>query len=172
MSATPPSHDLARLVLHAETAADLMTKNPISIRHDATIESAATFLIEKEISAAPVVDDAGRAVGVLSHTDIVRHDSEAGAKRLEESGFYRDFDSRCPPALREVTYGLNAKVARVSNVMSPVVIQVSTDDSALSVIAKILALKVHRLFVVDKAGTLVGVVSTFDVLRCFNRDRP
>ena len=49
-----------------------MTKNPVSIRDDATIQSAAAFLIEKEISGAPVIDDAGRAVGVLSHTDIVR----------------------------------------------------------------------------------------------------
>jgi len=55
-------------------------------------------------------------------------------------------------------------------VMSPVVIQVSTDDPALTVIARLLALKIHRLFVLDKAETLVGVISTFDVLRCLHRD--
>jgi predicted transcriptional regulator len=164
------SHGPTRLVLHAETAQDLMTKNPMSIRHDRTIESAAAFLIEKEISAAPVIDDAGRAVGVLSHTDIVRHDSEAGGKRSEESGFYRDVDLRCPPALREITYGPKAKAVRVSDVMSPVVIEVSTQDPAAAVIARLLALKIHRLFVVDQAGTLVGVISTFDVLRCLHRD--
>lgn len=157
------------LMLHAETAQDLMTKNPMSIRHDSTIQSAATFLIEKEISAAPVIDDAGRAVGVLSHTDIVRHDSEAGGKRSEESGFYRDVDLRCPPALRDITYGPKAKAVRVSDVMSPVVIEVFTQDAAVSVIAKLLALKIHRLFVVDQAKTLVGVISTFDVLRCLQR---
>jgi CBS domain-containing protein len=159
----------ARLVLHAETAQDLMTKNPMSIRHDVTIQSAAAFLIEKEISAAPVIDDAGHAVGVLSHTDIVRHDSEAAGKRLEESVYYRDVDLRCPPALRETTFGPKAKAVRVSDVMSPVVIEVFTQDPAVSVIAKLLALKIHRLFVVDQTKTLVGVISTFDVLRCLQR---
>jgi predicted transcriptional regulator len=157
------------LMLHAETAQDLMTKNPVSIRHDMTIQNAAAFLIEKEISAAPVIDDAGRAVGVLSHTDIVRHDSDVGASRLQKAGFYREVDQRCPPALREVTYGTNAKAVRVSDVMSPVIIEVFTQDPAVAVIAKLLALKIHRLFVVDQAKTLVGVISTFDVLRCLQR---
>jgi CBS domain-containing protein len=159
----------ARLVLHAETANDLMTKNPVSIRHDVTIQSAAAFLIEKEISAAPVIDDAGHAVGVLSHTDIVRHDSQAAGKRQEESGYYRDVDLRCPPALRETTFGPKTKAVRVSDVMSPVVIQVTTADPAVDVIARLLALKIHRLFVVDKSQTLIGVISTFDVLRCLHR---
>jgi CBS-domain-containing membrane protein len=158
------------LVLRADTAEDLMTRNPLSIRDDATLESAAAFLIEKEISAAPVIDNAGRAVGVLSHTDIVRHDSLVGARRAEEAGFYREFDFRCPPALREFRYAKKAKAVRARDVMSPVVIQVSTDDPALTVIARLLALKIHRLFVLDKAETLVGVISTFDVLRCLHRD--
>jgi predicted transcriptional regulator len=159
----------AHLVLHAETAQDLMTKNPISIRHDVTIQGAAAFLIEKEISAAPVIDDAGHAVGVLSHTDIVRHDSETAGKRLDESGYYHHVDLRCPPALRDIAFGPKAKVVRVSDVMSPVVIEVFTQDPAVDVIARLLALKIHRLFVVDQAKTLVGVISTFDVLRCLQR---
>src|SRR6516225_7169553 len=117
------------LVLRAETAEELMTRNPVSIRDEATLASAAAFLIEKEISGAPVIDDAGRAVGVLSHTDIVRHDSFVGA-RPEDAGFYCEFDSRCPPALREFAYGKIANTVRVRDVMSPVIIQVSTDALA------------------------------------------
>jgi CBS domain-containing protein len=168
MNDSHSSPGAARLVLDAATAQDLMTKNPLSIRHDVTIENAAAFLIDKEISAAPVIDDAGHAVGVLSHTDIVRHDSQAAGKRLEESGYYRDVDLRCPPALREFTYGPKTTAVRVSNVMSPVVIQVATHDPAMAVVARLLALKIHRLFVVDRAGTLVGVISVFDVLRCLH----
>ena len=161
----------AMLVLTAETAADLMNTQPLSIRHDATIREAAACLIEHEISAAPVVDDAGRAVGVVSHTDIVRHDAEAGSIRDEGGDFYRAVDFRCPPALRAVVYGPKAQALRVENVMSPTVIQVPTDEPALSVVAKFLSLKVHRLFVADSAGTLVGVISTFDVLRALRRKR-
>lgn len=51
-----------------------MTTNPISIRETATVREAVAFLTDKGFSAAPVVDVAGRPVGVLSQTDIVVHD--------------------------------------------------------------------------------------------------
>ena len=159
------------LVLCAETAADLMTRQPVSLRHDATIREAAAFLIQHEISAAPVVDDAGRAMGVISHTDIVRHDARVDAAKPDGNEFYRAMNFGCPPALCEFMYGPKAESMRVQNVMSPVVIQVPTDEPALSVVAKLLALKIHRLFVTDSAGTLVGVISTFDVLRALHRQR-
>jgi CBS-domain-containing membrane protein len=169
MTTTAPN--AAPLVLGAQTAADLMTRQPVSVRHDATIREAAAFLIEHEISAAPVVDDAGRALGVISHTDIVRHDARAEAPKPEGNEFYRAMNFGCPPALCDFIYGPKAESMRVQNVMSPVVIQVPTDEPAVSVVAKLLALKIHRLFVADAAGTLVGVISTFDVLRALHRQR-
>jgi CBS domain-containing protein len=65
-----------RLILCAETAADLMVPNPVSIRAGATVKEAAAFLTDKGFSAAPVIDEAGRPVGVLSQSDIVVHDRE------------------------------------------------------------------------------------------------
>jgi CBS domain-containing protein len=166
MVATQTTCQPAALVLLAETAADLMTTNPVSIRSDAPIHDAASFLIGREISAAPVVDPAGRAVGVISHTDIVRYASEAGAKQAAETEYYREFDRRCPPGLFEIVAGSRVGKTLVADVMSPVVIQVGHRDSSVSVVARLLALKIHRLFVVDDAGTLVGVIALFDVLRC------
>jgi CBS domain-containing protein len=169
MAATEPHAWPAALILQAETAADLMTANPVSIRSDASIYEAAAFLIAKEISAAPVVDAAGRAVGVISHTDIVRYASEVGTKQAAETEYYREFDRRCPPGLREIVSVSRAKPASVADVMSPTVIKVGHRDSSLSVVAELLALKIHRLFVVDDAGTLVGVIAALDVLRCLRR---
>lgn len=173
MNPTQSAFHEATLVLRAATAADLMTKGVVSIRHCVTIREAGAFLVENGISGVPVVDDAGRAVGVISHTDIVRHDSLPasmhGATSAEIADYYRDVDPRCPPALRGYVYNKRAESAPVSDVMSPVVLQVATDDSAVTVVAKLLALKIHRLFVANSAGALVGVVSTFDVLRCLRR---
>jgi len=54
--------EIARLVLHAESAAELMTANPVSVGEDATLREALTLLIDKGFSAAPVIDDrAGRS---------------------------------------------------------------------------------------------------------------
>src|SRR5262245_21606428 len=60
-----------RLKLCAETAAALMTPDPLSIREDATVHEAVSFLTDNGFSAAPVVDKAGRPVGVLSRADII-----------------------------------------------------------------------------------------------------
>jgi CBS-domain-containing membrane protein len=49
--------------------------------------------------------------------------------------------------------------------MTPVVFAVSTKDSARTVVARMVDEKVHRLFVLDESGVLVGVISALDVLR-------
>src|SRR5262249_7835647 len=67
----------ARLTLHAETAADLMTPNPVSIRQDAPFHAAARTLVERGISGSAVTDEAGRPVGVISQTDLVTHERES-----------------------------------------------------------------------------------------------
>src|SRR5262245_12957539 len=66
----------AGLTLCAETAAALMTPDPLSIRADATVREAVAFLTDKGFSAAPVIDKAGRPVGVLSRADILVYDRE------------------------------------------------------------------------------------------------
>lgn len=165
----PPN--VGRLVLAAETAADLMTKDPIMVRDDLTIRGAATFLIAEEISAAPVIDGGGCVVGVVSHTDIVRHDSDGSHGSGPDAAYYYDLQLRCPPALRELVHGMKSDVVRVRDVMSPVVFKVSARDSAVTVVAEFLALKVHRLFVVDDSAKLVGVISALDVMRHLNRQQ-
>src|SRR5262245_62399451 len=64
------------VVLQARTAVDLMTANPLSLREDATLKEAVAFLVDRHISGAPVIDEAGRPVGVLTQTDILIHDRE------------------------------------------------------------------------------------------------
>jgi CBS domain-containing protein len=135
-----------RLSLWVDTAEDLMTPNPVSIRGDATIAEAMTLLTDRGFSAAPVIDEAGRPSGVLSRTDILVHEREQA-----------DLKSGAARAIQQST--------RVRDVMTPVVFSVSPEASAQKVVQEMLSLKVHRLFVVDSDGVLSGVISAEDVLR-------
>ena len=63
-------------VLAAETARQLMVANPVSINAHATVREALTLLVDRGISAAPVINSAGHPVGVLSRADILRFDRE------------------------------------------------------------------------------------------------
>jgi CBS domain-containing protein len=155
--------DAARLVLNAKTAADLMTPDPLSIRDKATLREAVRFLADEGFSAAPVVDRAGRAVGVLSRADVVRHDRDLLTHPQPEAETGpRTAEGESLPAGFQVE---RVDRTTVGNVMTPVVLSVAPDTPAALVAERMVALKVHRLFVSDRHGVLVGVVSATDVLR-------
>lgn len=50
----------------------IMTKNPITIGPEATIEQAARLMLEEKVSGLPVVDDQGSIVGIITESDIFR----------------------------------------------------------------------------------------------------
>lgn len=54
------------------TVGELMTRDPVVIRADASLKEAAGLLDEYRISGLPVVDMDGALLGVLSQTDLVR----------------------------------------------------------------------------------------------------
>jgi CBS domain-containing protein len=136
-----------------------MTPNPVSIRDNATVEEAVAFLVDTGYSAAPVIDDAGRPVGVLSRTDIVVHDRERLA--LPASGPYY-FEGEAQQA-REPR-GAQAGPLRVADLMTPAIFSVPPETTLSRVAEQMVALNVHRLFVVDSNGVLVGVISALDLL--------
>ena len=152
----------SRLVLEARTAADLMSPNPVSLRSAATVQEAVAMLTDRGYSAAPVIDAAGRPVGVLSRTDLLVHEREQG----RHATLAREADLETP--MFPVREGFSVEVAdptRVRDIMTPAVFTVGLHAPAREAVEQMLALKVHQLFVVDREGALVGVVSALDVLR-------
>ena len=61
-------------------ARDVMVSPVITVRSSATVKEVAELLLEKRISAAPVVDDQGKLVGIVSEGDLL-HRAEAGTER-------------------------------------------------------------------------------------------
>jgi signal-transduction protein with cAMP-binding, CBS, and nucleotidyltransferase domain len=57
----------------------------------------------------------------------------------------------------------------VQDIMTPVVYSVARTAPASTVVDVLLSLNVHRLFVTDEDGEIVGVISTIDVLRHLQR---
>jgi CBS-domain-containing membrane protein len=154
---SPPRNrtEPARLVLDAVTAADLMSDNPVSVRADATVAEAVQLLTRRGYSAAPVIDLSGRAVGVVSRSDVLVHDRE------QLAGPYLAPEDSDAPGTGTVT--------RVRDIMTPVVFSVTPDTPAEEVVKQMLDWKVHHLFVIDQSQVLIGVISTLDVLKHLHR---
>ena len=155
------------LTLRAEMAADLMTPNPVSLRDDASLHEAIALLTDKGYSAAPVINRAGLPVGVLSRSDILIHNRETLTHAGGVSSYYEEGASRLPagepPRGGHVSELTDQTLVR--DLMTPVVFSVAPHTPAPEVVRDMLALKVQRLFVVDKDGVLVGVISAHDILR-------
>jgi CBS domain-containing protein len=157
---TPPP--APRLVLAAQRAADLMSPNPVSLEADATVQEAVALMTDRGFSAAPVIDEAGHPVGVLSRTDILVHEREQvrHAMLADESAW------ETPQRRAREGYSVEVVDAtRVADIMTPAVFTVGLDTPAAEVVQQMLGLKVHQMFVVDPDQSLVGVITALDVLR-------
>jgi CBS domain-containing protein len=152
-----------RLVLRAATAADLMTPNPVSVTAEISVTEAAAFLTDNGFGAAPVIDAPGRPVGVVSRSDIVVRHRESIPRAA--SGPARQAAASRDPCTVTRTDIVDGDLMQVSDIMTPVVFSVTPETPAPRVIEEMLARKVHRLFVIDRDGALVGIISAVDVLR-------
>jgi CBS domain-containing protein len=154
------------LDLKATSAAGLMIGDVVSVPEDAPLSRAATVLIDRGFSGAPVVNEAGRPVGVISLHDMVAHDrNRAASHRLVPQYYFRSVmgarPADTPPELPPAT----AEHTRVREVTTPVIFAVRPDTPARQVVEEMLDLRIHRLFVTDPGGALVGVIAASDILR-------
>jgi CBS domain-containing protein len=151
------------LTLTAVTAADLMSPNLVSLRADAGVREAIALFTDRGFGAAPVIDNAGRPIGVLSRTDVLLHEREQPMRPSALDA--ADWNVFLPGAERD-GFGLEiVDPTPVRDMMTPMVFTVGLDTPVEQVVEQMLALQVHHLFVVDDQQTLVGVISPLDVVR-------
>ncbi len=64
-------HELLFLITKIKVQ-EIMTEKPVTIPFDFTVEEAAEVLLDKKISGAPVVDEKGNVIGVITKNDLFR----------------------------------------------------------------------------------------------------
>jgi len=122
--------------------AELMQTNLRTISTDSTIVDAVVAFAETQVSALPVLDRLGRAVGVVSTRDILRAESACET-----------------PVAREWLF----EQTRVLEVMTPWPVTIDPDLDVRQAAQEMLYLNVQRLFV-EYEGALVGVISQTDIV--------
>jgi CBS domain-containing protein len=167
MSSTLTVPDVAPLRLHATSAEDVMTANPVSVREELTVHEAVVFLTERRISAAPVINEAGRPVGVVSEADILRHNREHADHLywLPQKLVDRELTLHSGEHLDDRSFEVEVPdVTRVKDIMNPVIYAVRRDTPIPEIVNQLCKRRIHRLFVVDEDGSLIGVITTLDLL--------
>jgi CBS domain-containing protein len=62
-------------MLYRRTVGDVMTEDVVTLRPSTPFQEVAALLDANDIVAAPVVDDDGAPVGVVSASDVLRHET-------------------------------------------------------------------------------------------------
>lgn len=158
-------------------ARELMTSPVKSIETNATLVEVVQRLADEGVTGLLVVDRRGKPVGVVSHADVLNFVAglERGLAGL--GGFYfqselsGDRISAGPPVNLDSADDDALRDADVESIMTPEIIWVP-DGATLPAVARTMVERgVHRVLV-ERAGAVVGIVSTIDVLRAISADAP
>jgi len=146
------------------TAADVMNPRVLTVRHDMTVRELAGFLVENDISGAPVEDGSGKLVGVVSVTDIAE---ALGEEEEDDEGERSDFfasewdGGMSREEIEDIPPGATALTA--ADLMTPDVFTVGEETPVSEIAGAMIANHIHRLLV-TREDRVVGIISTSDLL--------
>ncbi len=140
-------------------AKDIMTADVITVKPDETIEDLARLLIEHKISGAPVVDDDGHIIGVVTEHDLIKKN-----KRFHIPTIIRLFDAYFLLDSNKVEDEIKKMVAiTVDEICNKKVVSL-TEETTLEDIATIMDEQNIHLLPVLRDNKVVGIVGKADVV--------
>jgi len=139
-------------------AHQIMTRPVFTVLPNATILEAANLMLERHVSGLPVVDTAGKLVGIVSEGDFIRR-SEIGTQRKRS----RLLKLILGPG-RAATDFVHEHGCRIAEIMThdPVTI---TEDTPLETIVTLMEKSKLKRLPVTRDGRVVGIVSRANLLQ-------
>lgn len=148
------------------TAAQIMETHLISVSPDAPLLDVHRLFVEEEISGAPVVDDQGNLVGVISSSDLLRAVEEEHDTAVVETDYFRSELPYSGPDWTTAPEDFQDRLRerRAAEVMTAEVITVPSDTPMPQVARVLRESHIHRVFVIED-GALQGIISLSDMLK-------
>jgi predicted transcriptional regulator len=145
-------------------AKDIMHANVITVTDTMDLREVAKIFVEERITGAPVVDELGNLVGVISQSDLVEYELATERALTVEAPFYRHlYDESLDPSRGFQIENLPTDT--VKDVMTSFLVTVEEDTPIRQVAARMAQSGIHRLIVVDADQQILGIVTSMDVLR-------
>lgn len=139
---------------------EIMSGSVVAVRPTAGFKEIVTLMRKHRVSAVPVVDADDHVIGIVSEADLLLKEVSA---------------DRSPRAAMSIfATGRRGERARAAAVTAGDLMTWSVatirDDAPVTEAARLMhTRRVKRLPVVDRDGTLIGIVSRVDVLSVFDR---
>ncbi len=138
-------------------AGDVMTRNVVSTRPNASVAEMVKLMLDNRISGLPVIDDHGELVGIVTEGDCLRR-AETGTERKRP----RWLEFLIGPGRLADEY-IHTHSRKVAEVMTPSPITISEDAPLDEVVHLMETRRIKRLPVV-RGRKVVGIVSRANLL--------
>ena len=141
----------------------IMTSRVITVRPEMPIEDAAALLAENGISGAPVVDAAGRPLGLLDDTDLITSSARLDAPTtLHLLGAYLPLPGEHRRFSEELQHALAQTVGEVMHDELPMLGPDDTVEDAATIMTR---QGVGRVGIVDEQHRIIGIVTRTDLIK-------
>lgn len=139
-------------------AKEIMRRKVVAVERGLTLRELADVLAANGISGAPVVDESGGVLGVVSQTDLVRARREPSPAVPR---YHREVDGLAAPL--GIRFD-DRDDERVERIMTPGAISFDQETPVEKLAEAMLARRVHRVLI-TQGDRLAGIVTTMDLLR-------
>ena len=144
-----------------KTARDIMTRNVVMVNKDQLISDLSKLFIENHFNGVPVLDDAGKVVGVVTQGDLIEQNKNLHIPTviaLFDAVLFLDSEKKFETDVKKLT---GSKIEDIYH-KNPITVSPDTD---INEITTLMAEKdVHTLPVLDD-DKLVGIIGKRDVIR-------
>ena len=155
---------IPRKSLLQSTAADVMSREVLMVPAQMSLRAAAHMLAQSRISGAPVVDERGCCVGVLSTTDLM-HWLDRGERAAKQSFG----GSTCACSDWQMIDPESMPVDEVRRYMTTNLVTAKPETPVGELARQMLDAHIHRIVVVDENTRPIGIVSSTDILAAVAR---
>jgi CBS domain-containing protein len=134
---------------------DIMSIDVLTVSPEESLKTAARLMVERGVSGLPVVNAAGKLVGIITEADFLEREADRSQRRLLDALMHKP--------------GTVSEAETVGEVMSthPVIIY---PEASVTEAARVMSHHhVKRLPVVNDEGELQGIISRGDVVTVFTR---
>ena len=143
------------------TAADVMTRNVITVGKETTVRELADLFVSHRISSLPVTEKDGTLLGMVTETDLIEQDRNLHIPTvfsLFDGVFYLESERKLEQQLKKMTG------KTVADIFSPKV-QTATPETPISTIADVMSANRYNAVPVVSGRKLVGIVARIDLIK-------
>jgi CBS domain-containing protein len=142
---------------------DLMNRELITVPPDMPVAELAGLLSNRMISGAPVVDEQGQVIGVVSLSDVAAFSASGRANLQAGRDMYYSVPEMEDYLVGFFTVDDLSAGATARDIMTPAVYALGEEATVLEAAEMMRASRIHRIIVTHE-GRPVGIVTTMDLV--------